>query len=1209
MQKSYFNTYLNTLRDVIGKGDAREESFYSALAELIRQVTKESGYPDIQVTILPRPTEAGNPDFRIWDGISRIVGYIEAKHPKEELLDRFEDSEQLQRYRSTFPNLILTNFLEFRLYRNGEHVATAGLARPRVLTALQQTPPLEHPDEVWALLEQFLAFSFPRPLTAESLAVELAKRTRFLRDIVRQELAQEQQNGNDQLLGFYEAFQKFLLGSLSPDEFADLYAQTITYGLFAARTRATNSFTRRSAIDYIPSTIGILRALFRYISLEDLPEEMVWIVDDIVQVLTAADVSGMMSQFYQQGRGEDPIVHFYETFLAHYDPQERERRGVYYTPDAVVSYIVRSLHALLKSRFNQTDGLASKDVTLLDPAAGTMTFVARAAEQAVQEFVGKYGTGGREELIRNHILHNFYAFELMMAPYAVGHLKMAFFLEELGHPLQEDERVPFYLTNTLDMSELEASKLPGLSSLAEESHLAGRVKRNQPILVILGNPPYSGHSANRGEWILRQIETYKQVDGKPLGEKNPKWLQDDYVKFLRFAQWKIEQAGHGVVGMITNHGYLDNPTFRGMRQSLMQTFDEIYLLDLHGNALKRERCPDGSPDENVFDIRQGVAIALFVKLPHSHTPSPFAGNEPREGVYHAEIWGARETKYDWLKAHDVQTTPWKEIHPQSPFYLFVPREEAELERYNSFPSVTDLFEKYSVGIVTARDNLTIRWTPEEVWTTVLNFSRLDLELARQAYELGKDARDWKVTFAQKDLRDSGPRRDKVVPILYRPFDVRYTYYTGRSRGFLCMPRPEVMRHMLAGENVALITRRQMLAGRPTNYVFCADKIVSDGAIRSDNRGGESIFPLYLYPDSEEQGRSARQAEMFVEAKPQGRRPNLRAEVLARLEEVLNPTLAPPPRLRGGGLGEGFESSPHEQTEGWGEGWRTPPHLWEKLKPLARQMRKNPTPPEETLWQGLRKKQLGVKFRRQHAIERFIVDFYCAEAGLVVEVDGPIHQYTLEEDTIRQQFLESQSLRVLRFTNDQILNDLEKVLAIISEALEKPSVSITPEQVFYYLYAVLYAPTYREKYADFLRLDFPRIPFTADFALFSDLAALGKRLVDLHLLRSSELDTPLARFEGQGENKVIIVRRDAVTERVYINPSQYFAPVPEEVWQYTVGGYQVCEKWLKDRKDRQLSLNEIRAYCRIITALAHTIGIQEEIDGLYLRVEQTPLSLS
>ena len=328
-------------------------------------------------------------------------------------------------------------------------------------------------------------------------------------------------------------------------------------------------------------------------------------MDDIAEVLAVADAPGILSHYYREGKGRDPIVHFYETFLAEYDPDERERRGVYYTPEPVVSYIVRSLHSLLKTEFEKHDGLASDGVTLLDPAAGTMTFVAQAAQQAVTEFENNYGSGGRTDFIRSHVLKNFYALELMMAPYAVGHLKMSFFLEELGHRLNDDERVPFYLTNTLDTEELEQSRLPGLSALAEESRLAGAVKKQTPILLILGNPPYSYDSSNKGTWITGLINEYKQVDGKPLGEKNPRGLQDDYVKFLRFSQWKVEQAGRGIVGMITNHSYLDNPTFRGMRQSLMHTFDDIYILNLHGNSLKKETCPDGSPDKNIFDIRLG----------------------------------------------------------------------------------------------------------------------------------------------------------------------------------------------------------------------------------------------------------------------------------------------------------------------------------------------------------------------------------------------------------------------------------------------------------------------------------------------------------------------------------------------------------------------------------------------------------------------------
>jgi len=609
--RALFKGYFRALRAVADRGDAREESFYPALADMLKALADATGRKHVHVTTLPKPTDAGNPDFRLWNGRDRIIGYIEAKAPTIENLDSIEESEQLRRYRGTFPNLILTNFLEFRLYRNGERVETVLAARPN---RLRTTPPVEKPDHLHGLLDRFLDFSLPQAFTAETLAVELAKRTRFLRDVVEQELAREK-DAPGVLAGFLEAFQTYLIGTLTPQDFADLFAQTITYGLFAARTRAPHErgFSRRAAFDNIPHTIGVLRDLFRFISLGDLPESLAWCVDDIAEVLAVADAPGLLERYYREGKGSDPVVHFYETFLAQYDPAERERRGVYYTPEPVVGYIVRSLHHLLKTEFGKPDGLASDGVTLLDPAAGTMTFVARAAQEAVAEFEAKYGGGGREDFIRRHVLRNFYAFELMMAPYAVGHLKMGFFLEELGHRLADDERVPFYLTNTLDMEELEESRLPGFSALAEESHLAGQVKKQTPILVILGNPPYSGHSSNVGDWIRGLIETYKQVDGKPLGEKNPKWLQDDYVKFLRFAQWKIEQAGRGVVGMITNHSYLDNPTFRGMRQSLMRTFDKIYVLDLHGNSLKKETCPDGSPDQNVFDIRQGVAICFLIR--------------------------------------------------------------------------------------------------------------------------------------------------------------------------------------------------------------------------------------------------------------------------------------------------------------------------------------------------------------------------------------------------------------------------------------------------------------------------------------------------------------------------------------------------------------------------------------------------------------------
>ena len=941
--KSIFKKYLKDLASVARQGDAREESFYPAFEAMLNGIAEASGKENVHVTTLPRPTEGGNPDFRLWNGKDQIIGYIEAKKPTEERLNDIEETEQLQRYLTTFPNLILTNFLEFRLYRKGVHVETVMAGRPHTLNRLGTVPPLENEDELHRLLDRFLDFALPRDFTAEILADELANRTRHLRSVIGDQF--EEDTGG-MLAGFFEAFRTHLIGSLTPGQFADLFAQTITYGLFAARIRALDGFNRRAAFDNIPHTIGVLRDLFRYISLGDLPDQLAWCVDDLAEVLSVADAPGILNEYYRDGKGSDPIVHFYETFLAKYDPEVRERRGVYYTPEPVVGYIVRSLHGLLKTEFDLGDGLASDGVTLLDPAAGTMTFVAQAAQRAVSEFESKYGSGGSEDFIRTRILKNFYAFELMMAPYAVGHLKMSFLLEELGHRLADDERMPFYLTNTLDWEKLEQSRLPGLSALAEESRLAGDVKRQRPILLILGNPPYSGHSSNKGDWIRGLIDEYKKVDGKPLGEKNPKWLQDDYVKFLRFAQWKIEQAGRGVVGMITNHSYLDNPTFRGMRRSLIRTFDDIYILDLHGNSLKKETCRDGSPDKNVFDIRQGVAIAFFIKR---------GGKQERDTqVHHADLYGARESKYDWLDGHDHGTTEWQVLNPVSPHYLFVPRDESLEAVYRVFSGIPEIFPIKSVGIVTARDHLTIRWTDQEVWSTVRTFSGMEPELAREAYELGKDARDWQVKLAQVDLRERGLTQDDIFPILYRPFDVRYTYYTGQSRGFLCRPRREVMRHMLNGKNLALHTCRQIVSEK-WEHCLVTNGITDDCYVSNRTRERGYTHPLYL--------------------------------------------------------------------------------------------------------------------------------------SLIDDSDDP------------------------RAYQERRANIDSRIQSVLKDAHGE---TLTPEDIFHYIYAILYAPVYREKYAEFLRREFPRVPFTRDRELFDEIASLGARLTELHLLKSPELDAPTVGFQYKGK---------------------------------------------------------------------------------------------
>jgi len=1045
------DTYIKKIASITKRGDAREESYYAALATLLEEFSETKRKKKAHVTVLPKKTEAGNPDFRVWDGKHSQVGYVEAKPPKANL-DEIETSDQLKRYISTFPNLILTNFYEFRLYRNGQRVAHVLLARPYIPTELKTIPPAEHTDEFLALLEKFFQFSLPTKFTAESLAKELATRTRFLRDqVIKEELRETSDAGAKKILGFYEAFQKHLIFNLKPDEFADLYAQTITYGLFAARTRANGAFNRILAYDLIPKTIGILREIFHFISF-DPPEQLQATVDDIAEVLAVADVRNILQQYFKEGKGSDPIFHFYETFLAEYNPQERERRGVYYTPEPVVSYIVRSLNIILKEKFGKQDGFAAQSVTVLDPAGGTLTFLAEAARLAVEEFVSKYGEGSKAKFIEDHILKHFFAFELMMAPYAAGHLKMGYLLEELGHKLSSDERFQFYLTNTLEMEELAQTSLPGMASLSEESHLAGKVKKERPILVILGNPPYSGHSANKGDWIKDQIETYKKVDGKPLGEKNPKWLQDDYVKFIRFAQWKIDQIGEGVLGFITNHSYLDNPTFRGMRQSLINSFNEIYIVDLHGNSLKKEKAPDGSKDENVFDIQQGVAIALFVKR---------KGMDSKR-VKHSEIWGIRNDKYKWLSKHDLRMKGWVELKPSSPFYLFVPRDERLSKRFQSYPSIPAIFPVNSVGIVTARDHLTIHWTSQQVWTTVLNFSSLDPEIARQAYQLGNDVRDWKVKLAQEDLKKGGPTKGNVVPILYRPFDIRFTYYTGNSKGFHCMPRGEIMRHMLQS-NLAIILPRRVETAIPWSHVFLSNHLVEHVAVSLKTI--DYCFPLYLYEESGSGG--------------SGRR-------------------------------SGFS-------------------------------RYQPT---------------------------FVFE--------------PAAAYSVRRSNISSNLLTS----------------------LANAYKRQPS----PEEIFHYIYAVLYSNAYRKKYAEFLKTDFPHVPFTKDYKLSKKLAEKGEELVELHLLKSKKLVKPIAKCEGSGDLNVVKVTYDENNERVHINPEKYFAAVPREVWEYHIGGYQVAEKWLKDRKGRTLSSEEVAHYARVVTAIAETIGIQRSLDDLFAEVETSLLEV-
>ena len=804
--------YYREIEKIYATGKATEHSYRPALQDFIHAL----GGSGIRAINDPTHVDCGAPDF-IVERHSVPIGYIECKDVHVDL-NRAESDEQLERYRKGLPNLVLTNYLEFRWYVWGELRYEAHLAHLENRGGIK----INKKDVAFVvtLLNSFLEAELPSISSPSELAERMASKARLLRECIERILEQKERLSS--LHELLDAYRSVLIDDLLSEQFADLQAQTAVYGLFAARCRhepQTGPFNRQSAV--FAETTPFLQDVFGRIAGPGIDSRIAWIVDDLALLLDRADMKEILTDFGSGTSQNDPVVHFYEDFLAAYDPKLREGRGVYYTPEPVVSYIVKSVDYLLRNRFGLTDGLADTTtndnnvpkVLILDPAAGTGTFLLEAVKSIHTTIENRNLGGAWPDYVRNHLLDRLFGFELLMAPYAICHLKLALEIggEDNRFKMPEGQRLKVFLTNALEEADKSPTGIPALfgHQIFHEAAGADVVKREKPVMVVIGNPPYSGHSANKGKWIKRllegwdddrETENYFMVDGGPLGERNSKWLNDDYVKFIRFAQWKIDRTGEGVLGYVTNHSYLDNPTFCGMRQSLMRTFNEIYLLDMHGNKKKKEKAPDGSKDENVFAIQQGVAIGLFIKRAN-------ADDTPAR-VFHADLWGRREKgpdggKYGWLAANDFESTKWKELSPKSPLYLFTPRDNELAEEYEKGWKLTDIFPVNSVGIVTARDKLTIQWTAEEVRHLVSDFKKLPDEEARSCYNLPPDVDDWKVSWAQKDLYEHPDIETHITSISYRPFDKRFTYYTGRNRGFICRPRWNVMRHMLVERNMGL----------------------------------------------------------------------------------------------------------------------------------------------------------------------------------------------------------------------------------------------------------------------------------------------------------------------------------------------------------------------------------------------------------------------
>ena len=969
--------------------------------------------------------QIGRPDFIAIDGLLPI-GYIEAEEYGRDL-NRLTGHarEQNQRFIENLDNFILTNFLDFQLWRDGQLRATANIT--------------DAPEHVERLLEQFLNAGPIQISSPEVLARYLARRTRELQTQIATTLTDE----NSEIYGMFSAFRELLITTLTPTDFADMYAQTLAYGLFAARCILPNAthFSRHTAAQTLPRSNPFLIQLFHHVDSPTLETNVTYILDDIETLLQNVPTEMLRTAFAARNHLEDPVIHFYETFLAEYDPQRRVDRGVYYTPPQVISYIVRSVDSLLKTELNRSDGLADDNTLILDPATGTGGFLLTVLDHIRGYVTETYGTGEWTQHVNAQLVRRIFGFELLVAPYTIAHLKLSLFLQ--GQGWRADERLGIYLTNTLEQPDEMQPSIPFAGFISDEANAALSVKRDKPLLVILGNPPYQRHSANPSRdvdgnlnFIGRLIEDYRSVDGSPMAEQNLQALQGDYVKFVRWAQWRIDRNGEGVMGYIVNNGFLYGIIFRGMRQSLMNSFNTIYCFNLHGSSRIGEIVPDGETDENVFDIQQGTAILLCVKERDNVAPVK---------IYYADLWGSRAEKYATLSHTDIQTTTWTELTPDSPFYHFVPRHNQHIEEYEVGWELTDIFQASSIGIITARDRLTIHSTPEAVRSTVTDFVSFSESEARQQYNLPRDSRDWQIRLAQADLRNHPDTEQHIVPINYRPFDPRYTYYTGQSRGFHCMPRSAIMSHLLTGENLALCTHRIIRSATTWQHVFVTNSI-TDGNCVSNRDGPTHIFPLYLYPNPEELGISTEPSLNFKSA------------FLTALSEAL----------------ELPQTAPFNLPEG-----------------------------------------------------------------------------------------------------------------------------VSPEEILAYIYAVLYSPTYRERYYEFLKYDFPRIPLPQDIDQFRTLTTLGQRLIDSHLLREiapTGKGTPTShRFEGEGDG--VVEKARYLDGQVWINPTQYFTDVAVEVWEYEIGAYQVCEKWLRDRRGEVLRHEDVRRYRAILVAVAETLAVMGEIDAV------------
>lgn len=979
------------------------------------------------------------PDFIVLKNQVPVL-YIENKDIGVDL-EKMEKSDQIDRYFG-YDNLILTDQVEFRFYRNGEKYGEP----IKIATYDKPSRTISPISENFSTLKKTIVdftLSHKEPIKrGKRLAQIMGGKAQRIRNNVREMLTSGSDRFTD-LIKMRDVIQESLVSGLDDEAFADMYAQTLVYGLFAARynDKTLDTFSRVEARELVPKTNPFLGSFFDHIAGTSFPDRLRFIVDELCEAFSHADIEKILHDFYKQEKdNKDPIIHFYEDFLKEYDSKKKMEMGVFYTPRPVVQFIVRAVDEILKKEFGLSKGLSDttkvkvtkreiyhaqkltqteqkKDgklvdvekeyhkVQILDVATGTGTFLNEVIRYVHKSFVGQEGRW--EGYVKEDLLPRLHGFELMMASYTIAHLKLSMTFRESG--VQNlNQRLGVYLTNTLEEPKdysNQGTLFGFMDSIAEEAKSASRIKSEFPIMCVIGNPPYSGISQNRD---YTENNVYKvEPGGKTKLQERKNWLDDDYVKFIRFAENLIEKNGEGVAGLITAHGYIDNPTFRGMRWHLRKTFDKIYIIDLHGNSNKKETTLDGKKDENVFDIKTGVSVILGVKNGKK------TGDELAQ-VLKADLYGLREDKFAKLDEGNIESFKWVELPSETELWTLEGKGKSEyLEGF----SIAEIFPKNSTGIVTMGDSFIISESKNALIKRIHDFIENDiseLEL-KNKYELGKNYGKWILGNKRKIKND----HSKIVPLNYRPFDTRYTYFDNL---LVWRPRTDVMQHFVGHENIGLVANRRIEGPRNFADVFISDSVMD--ARRVSLKETNYVFPLYLYTEQNE------------------KIPNLNKQIWNRINE----------------MGE-----------------------------------------------------------------------------------------------------------------------------------------TTPEDIFDYIYAVLHSPTYRVKYNEFLKIDFPRVPYPDSEDSFWKLVALGTKLRGFHLMTFSEISKPITTFSISGSD--VVEKMNYKDGSVYINSVQYFGNVPEAIWNFFIGGYQPAQKYLKDRKGRKLSNEEIEHYQKIIKSLFETDKIMKEIDSI------------